>query len=217
MTDAQQPQRELPIYYERLLQSVRYVVLKSHVTYPEYIAGTSNNRRDSIKFMEWLMKENPTAKVRAIGLDEYILESKPFEPRPHTPSPEVIAYPLTDVDIEELSDYANAEDAEACIRSLCERIKKRPTDTAFGYVNICNQDKCIKQRDQIARAATLAETQRIYGLFHEVEMLHLNGMAYPDLYNEMVARIKFIHTEPLSKEGRKKPKQSTTAAQEARR
>jgi hypothetical protein len=84
---AQQPQRELPIYYERLLQSVRYVVLKSHVTYPEYIAGTSNNRRDSIKFMEWLMKENPTAKVRAIGLDEYILESKPFEPRPHTPAP----------------------------------------------------------------------------------------------------------------------------------
>jgi hypothetical protein len=84
-TASPQPQRELPIYYERLLQSVRYVVLKSHVTYPEYIAGTSNNRRDSIKFMEWLMKENPTAKVRAIGLDEYILESKPFEPRPHTP------------------------------------------------------------------------------------------------------------------------------------
>jgi hypothetical protein len=81
--------------------------------------------------------------------------------RPHTPAPEVIAYPLTDVDIEELSDYANAEDAEACIRSLCERIKKRPTDTAFGYVNICNQDKCIKQRDQIARTATLAENKRV--------------------------------------------------------
>jgi hypothetical protein len=61
-----------------------------------------------------------------------------------------------------------------------------------------------KAREEIAHTATLAETQRIYGLFHEVEMLHLNGMAYPDLYNEMVARIKFIHTEPLSKDGRKK-------------
>jgi hypothetical protein len=61
-----------------------------------------------------------------------------------------------------------------------------------------------EQWDKAARTATLAECERIYGLFHEVEMLHLNGMAYPDLYNEMVARIKFIHTEPLSKDGRKK-------------
>jgi hypothetical protein len=83
---AQQPQRELPLHYERILQSVRYVILKSHKTYPEYIAGTSNNRRDSIKFMQWLEKENPTAKVRAIGLDEFILEAKPFD-RPHTPAP----------------------------------------------------------------------------------------------------------------------------------
>lgn len=66
---------DLPMHHVRLLQSVRYVILKSHKTYPEYIAGTSNNRRDSIKFMQWLQKENPTAKVRAIGLDEYILES----------------------------------------------------------------------------------------------------------------------------------------------
>jgi hypothetical protein len=66
----------------------------------------------------------------------------------------------------------------------------------------------------IARTATLAECERIYGLFHEVEMLHLNGMAYPDLYNEMVARIKFIHTEPLSKDGR--GKKSLRTAQEVK-
>jgi hypothetical protein len=60
------------------------------------------------------------------------------------------------------------------------------------------------EKKKIARTATLAECERIYGLFHEVEMLHLNGMAYPYLYNEMVTRIKFIHTEPLSKDGRKK-------------
>lgn len=34
-------------------------------------------------------------------------------------------YPLTDADIAELIDYADAEDAGACIRSICERIKAR--------------------------------------------------------------------------------------------
>lgn len=37
------------------------------------------------------------------------------------------AYPLLDSDIEELIDYAEAEDGPACIRSICERIKARGT------------------------------------------------------------------------------------------
>lgn len=37
------------------------------------------------------------------------------------------AYPLLDSDIEEMIDYADAEDAAACIRSICERIKERGT------------------------------------------------------------------------------------------
>jgi hypothetical protein len=71
--------------------------------------------------------------------------------------------------------------------------------------NIGAEEQYIReQRDEAAKAAREDECERIYGLFHEVERLHLNGMAYPDLYNEMVERIKFIHTEPLSKDGRKK-------------
>ena len=71
-------------------------------------------------------------------------------------------------------------------------------------------------RAEAARAATLSECERIYGLFHEVEQLHLNGMSYPDLYNEMVERIKTIHTEPLSKDCRnpKHPSQHTGDEQE---
>ena len=126
----------------------------------------------------------------------------------HTSPPAPAAYPLMDEDIKELIDYSNAEDVEACIRDICERIKARPIDNAFGYENVCNQDKCIKQRAAAAKAAREDECERIYGLFHEVERLHLNGMAYPDLYNEMVERIKFIHTEPLSKDGRKKKPQA---------
>jgi hypothetical protein len=109
------------------------------------------------------------------------------------------------------------EDGEPCTIINCIN-RSRPHIPAPDKIftsEECN-DLCVQAADTAREAATLAETQRIYGLFHEVEMLHLNGMAYPDLYNEMVARIKFIHTEPLSKEGRKKPKQST-AAQEARR
>lgn len=72
----------------------------------------------------------------------------------------------------------------------------------------------MKQHDAaISRKAREDECERIYGLFHEVERLHLNGMAYPDLYNEMVARIKFIHTEPLSKDGRKKESLRSTQQQ----
>lgn len=36
-------------------------------------------------------------------------------------------YPLSDEDIKELIDYAEAEDGPACIRSICERIKARGT------------------------------------------------------------------------------------------
>jgi hypothetical protein len=66
--------KTFPLHWDNVCRSARYVILKSHKTYPEYIAGTSNNRRDSLKFMLWLQKENPTAKVRAIGIDEYIKE-----------------------------------------------------------------------------------------------------------------------------------------------
>jgi len=34
-------------------------------------------------------------------------------------------YPLTDADIAEMIDYAEAEDSAACIRSICEKIKAR--------------------------------------------------------------------------------------------
>lgn len=34
-------------------------------------------------------------------------------------------YPLTDADIDELIDYASAEDGPACVRSICEKIKAR--------------------------------------------------------------------------------------------
>jgi predicted transcriptional regulator of viral defense system len=34
-------------------------------------------------------------------------------------------YLITDADIAELIDYADAEDGPACIRSLCEKIKAR--------------------------------------------------------------------------------------------
>ena len=35
------------------------------------------------------------------------------------------SYLLTDADIAELIDYADAEDGPACIRSICEKIKAR--------------------------------------------------------------------------------------------
>lgn len=35
------------------------------------------------------------------------------------------AYPLFDEDVAELIDYAGAEDAPACIRNICEKIKAR--------------------------------------------------------------------------------------------
>jgi hypothetical protein len=100
------------------------------------------------------------------------------QPRPHPPTPE----------------------ATKEIKTACYKSKSCDADVC---ATVCATWK-TQHDDQVARAATLAECERIYGLFHEVEMLHLNGMAYPDLYNEMVTRIKFIHTEPLSKDGRKK-------------
>jgi hypothetical protein len=66
---------DIPLYVSAVMSSARYVVLKSHKTYPEYIAGTTNNRRDSLRFMDWLKQENPTCKVRAVGIDEYIAET----------------------------------------------------------------------------------------------------------------------------------------------
>jgi hypothetical protein len=103
--------------------------------------------------------------------------------RPHTPAPD-------DNELEDLGNQDIDPKVFAAWGDACER----------GA-----QEQFLREHDAaIARTATLAETQRIYGLFHEVERLHLNGMAYPDLYNEMVTRIKFIHTEPLSKDGRKK-------------
>jgi len=107
---------------------------------------------------------------------------------------------LTELDVLEiLRDCKDIQDARRMVK---DRLATHTSPPALNCDNC--PELMAKAREHGAKAAREDECERIYGLFNEVERLHLNGMAYPDLYNEMVARIKFIHTEPLSKDGRKK-------------
>jgi hypothetical protein len=46
-------------------------------------------------------------------------------------------YIITEQDMEELADYANAEDAEACIRSICDKIRSRPATSPDVDCSTC--------------------------------------------------------------------------------
>lgn len=62
--------------YERILQGVRYVIVKKVVqwTDPAYIAATTSNKRMAIYLYDYLRKENPSAKIKVLSLEEYIKE-----------------------------------------------------------------------------------------------------------------------------------------------
>lgn len=60
-----------------------------------------------------------------------------------TPQPQP-TYPLTDADIAELIDYADAEDSVACIKSICEKIKARFHPVSAPDVsNLCKKNPNI--------------------------------------------------------------------------
>jgi len=47
-------------------------------------------------------------------------------PTPKTPQAQPKEYIIAESDMEELADYANAEEAESCIRHICDTIRTRP-------------------------------------------------------------------------------------------